>query len=316
MAFLLVLLGHSFPDSAYEFINSGTRIAHEYIYSFHMPLFFVISGICMMHVLKDPERDIKVDIKKRIIRLLIPYLFWSYVAIIPKVVFSKFMYLPYDSSQTWKILLGSSPNGTMWYIWTLFFINVIFILLSRVTQNEYVWAGVAVAGFVVQKIFGIPYAGLILHNCLYYVIGVFIAIWKTKIDENVTGNKVVPVIALGLMLVNVPVSIILDTQANLVSSVLCGTALVMLVIYVKDGITKNCLGRFILLASAYSYGIYILSPWVQVAIRIFLYKKLGLNYVICFAAMFVLGFLIPYCVLKVSEKLNWRWLNVLLQGKA
>jgi hypothetical protein len=33
---VLVLLGHSFPDSAYGYINMYTEFAREYIYGFHI----------------------------------------------------------------------------------------------------------------------------------------------------------------------------------------------------------------------------------------------------------------------------------------
>ena len=57
IAFLLVIIGHSYPDSAYEYINDYTQFFHDYIYSFHMPLFFIISGFCMKPLLDSDVRD-------------------------------------------------------------------------------------------------------------------------------------------------------------------------------------------------------------------------------------------------------------------
>ncbi len=126
IAFLLVLLGHSFPDSAYEFVSPFTEFFHECIYSFHMPLFFVISGYCMHHILMNDNLDLRNEVWKRILRLLVPYYFWSLIAIIPKLAFASFMYLPFEWRQVPLILLGDSPSGTLWYVWTLFILNIAF----------------------------------------------------------------------------------------------------------------------------------------------------------------------------------------------
>ncbi len=78
---------------------------------------------------------------------LIPYLFYSYISIIPKLVFSSFMYLPFKKSQLWEILLGKSPSGSLWYIWTLSVINISFLLISRIVKSRDVWLIVSIMFF-------------------------------------------------------------------------------------------------------------------------------------------------------------------------
>lgn len=62
-----VALGHM------EDISTGTRV---WISSFHMPLFFFISGI-LMAVKDEPSKDIRDTVKKRFRGLIIPYLWFS-----------------------------------------------------------------------------------------------------------------------------------------------------------------------------------------------------------------------------------------------
>ena len=124
--FCLVRLGHSFPDSAYGYMNVYTEFGREYIYSFHMPLFFIISGFCMTPLLLQKEVNVKSEIIKRSKRLLIPYLFYSYIAIIPKLIFSSYMYIKFEPRIIWETLLGNSTSGTLWYLWNLFVINIFF----------------------------------------------------------------------------------------------------------------------------------------------------------------------------------------------
>ena len=63
-AIFLVVYGHNFP------------FLEKYIYSFHMPLFFIIAGFF------HPIKQNKVSIKKRINQLIVPYFLWSFLLFI------------------------------------------------------------------------------------------------------------------------------------------------------------------------------------------------------------------------------------------
>ena len=79
LGILLVICGHVIVEGEKPFKYSN--ILRDYIYSFHMALFFVISGILIGHQLKD---GVNISyIKKRICSyiqsLLIPYYSWSVI---------------------------------------------------------------------------------------------------------------------------------------------------------------------------------------------------------------------------------------------
>ena len=158
MAFLLVLLGHSFPDSAYEYVSPVTRVAHGSIYAFHMPLFFIISGYCMTHILVDDTISLKEQIKKRVTRLIIPYFVYSIVAIVPKLILAPFMYRVFDTGMIWKILIGESPSGTLWYVYTLFVVSIVFLLISHVIKSYLLWLIIALTTYFLYAL--IPF----FHN--------------------------------------------------------------------------------------------------------------------------------------------------------
>lgn len=153
IAFCLVLFGHSFPDSAYGYINGYTEFAREYIYSFHMPLFFIISGFCMAPLLSEKQVSIKAELNKRSKRLLIPYLFYSYIAIIPKLIFNSFMYIEFEPKVIWTTLLGKSTSGTLWYLWNLFMINILFLLISRLTSDRRLWLLISLGFYAINLFF-------------------------------------------------------------------------------------------------------------------------------------------------------------------
>lgn len=60
-----VVLGHILPDS---------ELIHKYIYWFHMPAFFIISGLFIKN-----QFELKSEVKKKIRRLLIPYFLFSLI---------------------------------------------------------------------------------------------------------------------------------------------------------------------------------------------------------------------------------------------
>lgn len=67
IAIFLMVLGHSYSE------GNGTYIL-KLIYSFHMPLFFITTGVLYG---TRKEINIKLNIKRKVKRLLWPYLFWE-----------------------------------------------------------------------------------------------------------------------------------------------------------------------------------------------------------------------------------------------
>ena len=311
IAFCLVLLGHSFPDSAYGYINMYTKFGREYIYSFHMPLFFIISGFCMTPLLLQKEVNIKSEIVKRSKRLLIPYLFYSYIAIIPKLIFSSYMYIKFEPRIIWETLLGNSTSGTLWYLWNLFVINIFFLLISRFSCNRKIWLGISLILYGLHLLFPGFYFNKLLEYPIYYVIGIFVSVYFPMI-RNWLSNK--GILALLFMLINAIIVITIgnDERISLLTALLGSISMLYIAMQIekKGKMLKKALES----ASNYSYGIYLMSPYVQVAIRVFLYKRLGVSYLLCMGLMIILGYLAPYLIIKYIVEKN-KYLSRILIGK-
>lgn len=174
IAFFLVLLGHSFPDSSYGFVNSYSQFANKYIYSFHMPLFFMISGFCLRgYIVGDCNRVEQV--RKRFKRLVIPYLFYSYIAILPKLVFNKYMYLPFEKKQVFEIWVGKSPSGTLWYVWNLFMITVLFLICGKYIKNEYLLAVIGIALYLCYVVHPDGYFSRFYEYAVWFTLGLLLS---------------------------------------------------------------------------------------------------------------------------------------------
>ena len=117
---LLVMLGHLLDSDA---------LLKTAIYSFHMPLFFIVSGM----VLK-PQSIVK-KVNRQINNILVPYVLWA-------VIFSGFsfynlIFIGYGSNES---LLKVGSNGMLWFLSVMFFASVIsqamVTLLDKMKRNN------------------------------------------------------------------------------------------------------------------------------------------------------------------------------------
>lgn len=142
----LVVWGHLLPRQA-----DPSRIASEIkivIYSFHMPLFFAISGAGLWYKLKNSEpRNLKMETKKLAGRLLAPYLFWCIVYTALRLIVTPFgiEWLMKAESAAGDILFGSI--APLWFLYTLFMSEVVFLWLWNRLKNKgkeksiFAWGG-------------------------------------------------------------------------------------------------------------------------------------------------------------------------------
>ena len=136
LGILLVVFGHAIQDiHANGIMNEYTTIAFNWIYSFHMPLFFILSGLglcfkyCKYQIINYSE-----EIKHLAKRLLIPYCSWSIIYLIGSCLFTAL----YKKVSVIDVVLkrgyafismrGAPP---LWFLAALFLSNSIFILLLK-----------------------------------------------------------------------------------------------------------------------------------------------------------------------------------------
>mgnify|MGYP003374954817 FL=1 len=127
---LLVVLGHAMKQTGMT--DQLTAGLIQLIYSFHMPLFFVLSGFVSVKILDyGKKEEIFPYIRNRAIRLLIPYFVMGILYMPLKFLLSRFARNPYDFTSAWKLIIGENPNTTMWFLFTLFWVSVIALILVR-----------------------------------------------------------------------------------------------------------------------------------------------------------------------------------------
>jgi fucose 4-O-acetylase-like acetyltransferase len=126
---LLVVLGHAIRglQNVQLLPPSGwSHVLDAWIYSFHMPLFFLLSGFFME---KAVQRPLDRALKDRAKTILWPYLLWSVLQTLVQIRMSSYT----SSSYNWTHLLGIlwKPVMQFWFLYVLLLLSLLWLGLRR-----------------------------------------------------------------------------------------------------------------------------------------------------------------------------------------
>jgi len=103
-------------------IDFDNNLLFKFIYAFHMPLFIFISGY--MAYKQSPIKS--VFLYNKFISLILPFLVWGLVKVI---VFNP------GSMPISFIKIIIYPDNGLWFLWSLFWINILFYISSKCSKN-------------------------------------------------------------------------------------------------------------------------------------------------------------------------------------
>ena len=177
LAIFLVVIGHVI-QFLYCHDNDGYRkcIDWNIIYSFHMPLFFMISGYSY-DICKD-----RFTIVKRAKQLLVPFAVWALINAIYN-----------DSLYIWRLeyFIISPSNGGLWFLYALFFMSVIYYLIDRISNRGgykqnicYLLILFSLLFFIENKVGGFYGTKEITYNIIFYAIGAYLHRYDISIHNN------------------------------------------------------------------------------------------------------------------------------------
>ena len=171
---------------------------NPYIYSFHMPLFFLLSGI-----FHPTNQELKTFVKKRVQRLLVPYfcfstvlfLFWFLLArrfggsaSQDTSVFESFM----------GIFMGTQINGisnivwggTLWFLPCLFLVGCMYHLISRYSIKYIILFNIAAVllNLALTRIFKTLFPWSFLTALMALPFYTFGNLFKTHLQQKPNNN--------------------------------------------------------------------------------------------------------------------------------
>lgn len=133
IAILAMLCGHCIIPN----------VMHSFIYIWHMPLFFVVSGYFY-----HPKSRTKC-LKSSSFGLLVPYFITCGVALGVSLVLSmdnsqKIFFGTLGVSSEWfgsNAMVGYGGNGPLWFLMALFWCRIIYDALRRIITNKWLFGG-------------------------------------------------------------------------------------------------------------------------------------------------------------------------------
>lgn len=172
---LLVILGHAFPDGDRHMAYFSAQIIHHTIYLFHMGTFMLLAGFVAAPRLLGDEK-VGGEIKKRFMRMMVPYYAWTIVLILLKQIFGMLARETFSLKDTWKLLIGAEHLGWLWYLLALFVISAFYLLLSRRTKDFRVLVGIGVVIHMVWFFFPDMYLDRVAKYAVFFALGAWLRV--------------------------------------------------------------------------------------------------------------------------------------------
>ena len=206
-ATILVVIGHSMylniqtsyggityqvPDDVsiayFSFPFYFCRKIGDWAYEFHMPLFFALSGAVLAF---KPIGKFTTFCKKKVRRLLVPYVICGYFFMLPIKLLAGF-YTVEGAKNAYRWFLMGIDSGHLWFLLALFWCMIVFVIICKLLERIGLSGNVIIliiAGGI-QLINGkitIPYWGV--QNGLAHIFWFAIGYAYEDISKKYRGNS-------------------------------------------------------------------------------------------------------------------------------
>ncbi|MET0341922.1 MAG: acyltransferase [Polyangiales bacterium] len=314
-AIFLVVVGHTVRGlfNAHILASEGPwGFVDRWIYAFHMPLFFFLSGLFTLPGKDEPYATFA---KKRLVRLGYPYLLWATLQTLVQVVLSRYTNRPTQLSDLWRIAF--EPPMQFWFLYALFLQVLVIGALWKL---------------------GVPRVGIFLVGLALYLVGPYLSMgtWlplyqardglvytglgvmlgegaRLRTLERRKGGEYVAVAVLGLALVTAGVWLRLEEHFLwALGLALCGSAGLLALGLLLERAPGAALARLrdhIVLWGAASLAIFVAHTLASAAARIALQKVLHIeNAPLHLVAGMAVGIYVPLVLYVASRRYDLPYL--------
>jgi len=305
-AIFLVVLGHSLIYmNDHSLVTKAFIFLHNLIYSFHIPLFIFTAGYLLIHTNIDSEKfDYLGFVRRKAVRLLLPYVIISSAVFIPKAIFSDYALRAVDLSLHSYISNIIYPNENViinyWFLPTLFLIFCIFggICLKTIKFRNNALPVALLTLILLYLHFYNPLKGAGIFNvawalsfAIYFWMGCLFYIYKEKLVFLRNPILLMAMTALILVMTGLEFHNKYFSLIRAFAGIIFAYSLVLFLDYHKLAIFSFMDG--------YSYQIYLLSWIFETPIRIACYQILHMNYYLVFVLILFGGLILPIFASKL-----------------
>lgn len=186
---VLVVIGHFCPDNEPDYWGYIRNI----IYSFHMPLFFLLSGFLYSHA-KHKYADL---IKGKVKRLLYPFVSIAILFFVIKYIAGLAFQLEHSIGFESIIALLLTPSRSymplLWFVHALFLIFLIYPIIRTVINNNPI---ILLFFVLVNLLLGSDYIilGKVVANIPFFILGIILR-ETTELKKIAIAGKPMTIIA-------------------------------------------------------------------------------------------------------------------------
>lgn len=303
---LLVVFGHSYPFDVY--ITPALWTVNEFIYTFHMPLFLFISGYLLTYNI----RPAGTYIRRRGVRLLVPYFALSAIAFIPKALVQQLLNDSVEFSVWYLIKTELIPRnnvwGHFWYIPVVFFLSCLGVLMLKPMRKRRAagWAVLAASYLLLFLPRTTDWFALedLRKTAFYFVLGMVLAIRDP--ESRMVSNR-------GWLL-GFPAAIALFAVVNTtLTNSLIACLMIGFILHIGR---KLPLGERSLFAciERNSFTTFLLSWPAQAVVEVVCNKLLHLPALLTMGMMFLAGIAVPLICGKIisliDKRISMKWIKL------
>jgi len=306
LAIVLVVYGHVAGGlEAAGSLKEGSLFItlRSWVYLFHMPAFFLLSGLFAQRAIGRPWLAF-IDGKVR--TLVYPYILWTGIYLSAQTLMARFANNPPDIAKAERLLWEPYGYG-LWFLYCLFLISLLFhgLLLARLPKPVILLGALGLHLAAWHNVFGIwPIFNTAMLNFVFYAMG---GLYAKRIFALVEKLGTTAAIVAGILLLGLMTGLYLA---------LGGFALPLALVFAVPGIAGLILlakgvGRFTSLASVlglYSLEIYLAHPLFSIAPRAIL-GRMGIHAPLAGIIAGVLaGIVVSLALAVCCQKLKFPWL--------
>lgn len=298
---LCVIFGHSMNDVA---IPEFFRQVKYWIYTFHMPLFFMVSAYLFSYNGGFAHKGgYRGTFSGKFSRLIIPYIIWNLLFIYPKVAMADYTNDQVELTPQYFGMLMLYPRnnilGHTWFLFALFEMFVLAIIMEKIKQNKLFWIPVACVLAVVNCLGGViaeeRFLAIsdLMKNGIFFWLGLLLGTMDVTELKSISTNRQLMQWTLGIILgCTIIWSISNDgiKSSQPANMLLLGIAIILFLGMLQ--MKFNICHPFIEFVSRNSFAIYIMHWPILMVVRFVVYQKMHIDPIITMCLMFFGGIVI------------------------
>lgn len=320
-AMLWVVIGHAGPANNIEEFPPFAQVLWNFAYSFHMPLFIMISGFLFyLTRINSPKWTYWPMMKEKMIRFGIPFVVWTLFAMIIKSVFSSDVERPttISFSEFFNAILYpyNGPMREFWFLGVIIWMFALFPIWKILLRNTI--SIVLTSFFLVAFYFNSPNTDFLALNHVsvhasYFWWGL-LAAKSYYYYNNKPTDKLSYISYLGLdtakgalfiTIVGFITYIISNKYGWPYVPAIFGSLFSLGLCLVLYKSWPNTFSSF----RNYTYQIYLLGLFAQEVVKM-IRLKLNLPFEPLYIVSIFAGLYIPVLIAIVVEKINWKPLKL------